>query len=129
MLTNCDVTIYNKYTENRETKYKKSYIKNVHWEDRKGTNVIQSGLETADQSIVYIPFASGEAYQKPKDFKKNLKGFTLQAEDILVKGLIEDEFTTIKNLEKAYDDVRVITKVDTRDYGSFDLQHWEVGAN
>lgn len=130
MLTNCDVTIFNKYIENRETKYQKSYIYGVHWEDSKGANVLKSGLDNADKSIIYIPFYNGKNYLKPKEFvKDNIGNFTLQHEDIIVKGIIDDEFTTIKALEAKYDDVRMITKVDTRDFGSERMQHWEVGAN
>lgn len=128
MLTNCDITVYNKYIENRETKYKKSYIKNVHWEDTEGFNILQSGLTSADKSKIYIPFYSCGEYVTPIEFRKTQEGFTLQSEDIIVKGLIDDEFTTVKNLEKNHDYVRLITTVDVRDYGSKDLQHFEVGA-
>ena len=128
MRTNTDITIFNKYTEGRETKYKKSYIKKVHWEDSKGANIIASGLTTADSTKIYIPFSSVSEYMKPTQFKENHNGITLQVEDVVVKGIIEDEFTTIKALESKYDDVRVITTVDTRDFGSPRMQHWEVGA-
>lgn len=126
MLTNCDVTIFNKYVENRETKYKKSFIHNVHWEDSEGFNILKSGLQSADKSKIYIPFYSCKDYKKPKEFRKNKEGFTLQAEDIIVKGIIEDEYT--KDLEKNYDYVRLITSVDVRDYGSESMRHFEVGA-
>lgn len=126
MLTNTDMTIFNKYIENRETKYKKSYIYGVHWEDNQGANILQSGLVSADTSIIYIPFSSIPNYQRPKEFDGT--GITLQTEDIVVKGIIEEEFTTVANLEKKHDFVRTITTVDTRDYGSPNMQHWEVGA-
>lgn len=126
MLTNADVTIYNKYIENRETKYKKSFIKNVHWEDTEGFNILKSGLNSADKSKIYIPFESCENYKSPKEFKKNKEGFTIQSEDIIVKGLIDD--IDVDNLEKNYDYVRLITTVDIRDYGSENMRHFEVGA-
>lgn len=126
MLVNTDMTIFNKYIENHETKYKKSYIEKVHWEDRKGANIISSGLEGVDQTTVYIPYSSCKDYISPKIFKINKTGFTLQPEDIIVKGKILDNFTTIKDLEKKYDYVRVITTVDNYDFGN--LKHFEVGA-
>lgn len=128
MRTNTDITIFNRYIENRDTKYKKAYILNVHWEDSKGVNVINSGLITADATKIYIPFSSISNYVKPSEFKQTKTGITLQAEDIVVKGIVEDEFTTVKALEEKHDDVRVITSVDTRDFGSKRMQHWEVGA-
>lgn len=126
MLTNCDITIFNKYVENKETKYKKSYIEKVHWEDRKGANIISSGLMSADQTTVYIPYSSCQNYISPKNFKINKNGFTLEPEDIIVRGKILEDFTTIKNLEKKHDYVRVITTVDNYNFGN--LKHFEVGA-
>lgn len=129
MLTNCNITIYNKYIENREVKYQKSYIYGVHWEDSEGVNVLSSGIESGDTATIFIPFYNGENYLKPKSFYRNrLDNFTLQHEDIIVKGIIEDDFVSVKELEKTFDDVRMITKVDTLDFGSKNMRHWEVGA-
>lgn len=129
MLTNANITIFNRYIENRETKYQRSYIYDVHWEDNQGANILQSGLTSADHSKIYIPFDSCTNYVLPSEFKKNRQGnVTLQPEDIVVKGIIDEEFTTVKALEKNYDFVRTITTVDTRDYGSQKMRHWEVGA-
>ncbi len=129
MRTNCDITIFNKVRIDRETKYIKSYIYGVHWQDSKGVNILRSGLESADSAKLFIPFSSGENYLTPKEFKVNYNGhFTLQHEDVVVKGIVEDEYTTIKDLEKKYDFVKTITTVDTKDFGSKNMQHWEVGA-
>lgn len=135
LITNCDITIFNRYVENRENKFKKAIIKNVHWEDSKGANILQSGLQSIDESVIYIPFSSVPDYIKPSKFKEmiflgTLQGVTIQEEDIIVKGIIEEDehFRSVKDLENKYDDVRVVTSVDTMDYGSPSLQHWEVGA-
>lgn len=129
MLTNADLTIFNRYIENRETKYQKSHIYDVHWEDNQGANILQSGLVSADRSTIYIPFDSCKDYVTPSEFKINHNGkITFQPEDVIVKGIIDDEFTTIKDFEKKYDFVRMVTTVDTRDYGSQRMRHWEVGA-
>lgn len=128
MLTNADITIFNKYTENRETKYKKTYIKNVHWEDTEGFNILQSGLTSVDKSKIYIPFSSCGQYNTPKKFKNTKEGFTLQSEDVIVKGFVKEDFISIKELEKTYDYVRLVTSVDLRDYGSENMKHFEVGA-
>lgn len=126
MITNCDVTILNKYIENRESKYKRYIIKNVHWEDSIGINELQIGIiKDIDNSTIYIPFTSGKDYVKPKQYKGI--GFTLRDEDYIIKGIV-DEDLPIKKLEEKYDDVRKITKVDTYDYGSKEMQHWRVGA-
>ena len=134
MITNTGMTIFNKYIENRETKYQKSYIEKVFWEDSKGSNVLKSGLSGADSSTVYILFDNVDNYVTPKTFEKNKMNnlfdnkVTFQQEDIIVKGKVEEEFTTIRNLEDNYDFVRVITSVDTLDFGNPRLHHWKVGA-
>ena len=68
---------------------------------------------------------SEKDYQRPKDFRENQKGWTLQNEDYLVKGIVED-FTTIAKVIEDYQEVMKITKISTADYGSEDMQHWEI---
>lgn len=128
MISNTGLTIFNKYIENRETKYKRSYIDKVLWEDSKGSNVLQSGLSSADSSTIYILFKNIPNYVLPKVFAQTLEGVTLQQEDIIIKGNVEEDFTTLKDFESKYDYVRVITSVDTLDFGTPRLHHFKVGA-
>ena len=135
MKTNASMTIYNKYTEDQAEKYSATKISAVYWEDRKASNVIASGGNiSADQSRLFIPMLKNLlTFKKPKAWKALVDksvAWTLQVGDIVVKQLVDDEITTeftITHLKAKYDDVMVISSVDTRDMGSMELRHWQVG--
>lgn len=118
MYTNADCTIYHRIynREKRTESYRRRVIQGVFWEDRKGANVIKSGMEKADKATIFIPFSVG--------------GFDLKVGDRIVRGTadLEIDGSKISVLEDTYEDVLVVTSVDRMDYGSPDLQHWEVGG-
>ena len=131
MLTEADCTIYNKYMVGRVDTWQRVQIEGVHWEQRHA----REGNEDNDFTLVFIPFARGEDYLKPRRWQvlsNKSEHWTLQIGDVIVKGLVSDELVagtfTLSNLKAAYDDVLMIASVDTRDFGSSALQHWEVTA-
>ena len=131
MITNCDATIYNKYLVGRVETWQRVQIEGVHWEQRHA----REGNQDNDFTLVFIPFARGLDYLKPREWQAladKTGSFTIQIGDVIVKGLVADELVagtfTLSNLKAAYDDVLVITSVDTRDFGSSNMQHWEVTA-
>lgn len=135
MLTNANLTIYNKYIDpaTRTEKYQRATITGVFWENRKAANKLASGGQIAsDQARVFIPFRCGAAYIKPKAWQAlsvKTGKWTLQEGDIIVNGAVTDEITTsftVTALKAKYDDVLAITSVDTND--ALNLEHWEVGA-
>lgn len=131
MRTNADITLYNKYFDkvDRTDSYKKTILYGVFWQESKGSNVIKSGLTNADSLTVFIPHKDHiDTYQEPKVFATNQSGWTLQEGDIVVRGAIEEEFTTVADLEKKYDHVHMITSVDNMNFGSPHMRHWEVGG-
>ena len=131
MLTNVDCTVYNKYLVGRVDTYQRVQISDVHWEQR---HAVRGDLNSPDVALVFIPFARGDNYLAPRIWQMSSKAgsWTLQIGDVIVKGLVSDELVagtfTLSNLKAAYDDVLVIASVDTRDYGSSNMQHWEVTA-
>lgn len=133
MVTNADCTIFNKVYDpiKRLDSLVATKVKGVFWEDCKAASMVKLGLEEANAATIYIPFSAdffGKQYVKPKAFKKDAQGnFTLESGDIVVKGLI-DFAGSAAQLEKEYDDVILITSIDTMDYGSLEMQHWEVGG-
>lgn len=137
MRTNTLLTIYNKYVDptTRTEVYQRSSLGQVMWENRKGSNVIASGGKiSADQARIFIPFSIGADYVGPKAWQAlsdKTENWTIQIGDIVVKGEVLDEIETgfaISNLKAKYDDVLVVSSVDVMDFGSVDLQHWQVGA-
>lgn len=134
MYTNTGCTIYNRYTDKdtRLETYKRTYLQNVFWNSIAGISKIKNGIENSDQAKIIIPFSvtSDSAYLKPKEFKTlTIKEgyFTFSANDKIAKGEIPEN-VSMKELENLYDDVLNITSVDTLDYGSSEMRHWEVLA-
>lgn len=135
MRTNADITIYNKYfdKETRLDKYQRTVLYGVFWDERKAVNRLQSGLEDADKVTIIIPFSvtTDKKYVPPKAFDRlpdKTGYFTLQEGDRVVRGDINFEITgKVSDLDKEYE-AYTITSVDTKDFGSPHMRHWEVGA-
>lgn len=135
MYANSNMTIYNKYFDKatRTDKYQRTVLYGVFWDDKKAVNRIQSGLQDADEVLIIIPFSvnSDKQYISSKEFEKledRTGYFTLSEGDRIVQGEIGFEITgKVSDLDKQYE-AFTITSVDTKDFGSPHMRHWEVGA-
>lgn len=126
MMTNTSMSIYNKYTNplTKEVTYKKHLIKEVFWDDSLGIN-LNTGYENADKVNIYIPFNKNDLskYKQSKQYDGN--GWTIQNGDFIVKGNIDiNEVEKIKDLNNY--EVFEITVVDVKDFGSDNMQHFEI---
>lgn len=123
-----DITVINKYIdkETKKTKYKVSYVKGF-WSSNDGISINGTQLTKQDGVSVRILMndSRNETYQKPEEFEKEQKTWTLQTDDYLVKGIVEN-FTTITELLDNYKDVMKITNTSTKDYGSEDMWHFVI---
>ncbi len=128
-----DVTIYNRVYDKLFGKdvYYRTVIRGVHFEERKGANVIKSGMEQADGVFVAIPYSApqkvfldAKAYERANN---KTEFFTLRSGDIVVHGECEKEIENLKEFQKAQE-YYTITSVDFYGFGSTKMQHWEVGA-
>lgn len=122
-----DLTIVNKWY-NKETKkneYKINPIKGFFSSDN-GISINGVDLVKSDGFIARI-LMSEENYQSPKDFKINPIGWTLQNDDYIVKGIVE-EVNSISELKDNYECMK-ITKIAIKDYGSLDMQHYEISGS
>ena len=129
MTTNTNMSVYNKYTdENKNIIFKKHLIDNVFWDDSKGVN-LKMGYENADDVNVFIPKSQNDisGYVEPKKYKGLNGTWTLENGDFIVKGDTEEkEVLSIKELVIKYDNVFTITLVDDKDFGSKNMQHFEI---
>ena len=129
MTTNTSMSVYNKYTdEQKNVVFKKHLIKNVFWDDSKGVN-LNKGYENADDVNVFIPKSQNDmsGYVEPKKYKGLSNTWTLENGDFIVKGNTEESsVTSIKELAKKYDNVFTISLVDDKDFGSTNMQHFEI---
>lgn len=136
MLTNADCTVYNAYKQDGKTKYQRTVLKGVFWDNSYLSKTIQGGNSLLDETLIFIPFTvdASRSFVQQKEFARDHnRGWTLQANklDRIVKGVIDleiEDSEDIKTLLKEYDDVCTIQKVGTKDYGSANMRHWEVVA-
>lgn len=136
MNTNTIATLFNQYKnyETNAVEIHRTLLNAVHWENNKATNVLTSGISQADSTCVMIWFsveAEGKTYLPPKQYAalppdQVGKHWTLAQQDRLVKGNVPD--APINDVVAQNDDVITITSVDTMDYGSPAMQHWEVSG-
>lgn len=139
MMTNADITVYNRQFDKAQDKYiyLRTYLKGVNWQDSKGIRIAESGVVSDDRTRIFIPLdvnAEGKQYKKPKTYKRmddKSLFYTLDNEDIVVKGIIDFDLTgnpgeNVSSLQAKYDDVMVITEVIDNRYGSHIIQHFEL---
>lgn len=122
-----DITIINQYIDSSHKKaYKVSYVKGF-WSSNDGISINGTQLTKNDglSARILINDSRNEEYQKPEEFKKKQKTWTLQNDDYLIKGKVED-FTTITKLLNDYQEIIKITNIATKDYGSEDMWHFAV---
>lgn len=137
-----NITLYNAYYDKQteRTLYSKTYLFGVDWQGSNAIAIRDKGLISEDKTEIFIPFSieSVKKYIKPKIYSRLSDNerenyFTFSNKDKVVKGIVDFDVTgekghTIKDLENNYDDVLTIINVSTFDYGSENMQHWEVLA-
>ena len=132
MRTNSDITVFNKYRVANVDTWQQTQISDVAWEQRHA----RSQFDSDDLATVFVPLARGDDYLNPRVWQalsSKTGKWTLQVGDVIVKGLVSFALSssppfTLSALKSAYDDVLVVTAVDTFDYGSVNLQHYRIGA-
>ena len=148
MYTPHAVTIYN-VSENPDTlklEYNVTFLRGVFLDRRQAANIEKSGLRDADAATLFIPFTveavdavtgAPKQYIGPKAYRQleDVSGYwTLEGggmssgeDSFFIKGEVLN-YNGYAKMRELYDDVFDITTIDTRDFGSTDMQHWQVGA-
>ncbi len=122
-----DLTIVNKCF-NKKTKqndYKVCHIKGF-WSSNEGISISNTELIKNDGFKALI-LMSEDGYVSPKSYAGKEKTWTLKNDDYIVKGIVE-RVSTIANLKENYECMK-ITNVAIKDYGSLDMQHFEVSGS
>lgn len=141
------VTLYNVSTEQDANFHETSVnyitiLRGVLLIASKGVNVRESGLEGADAVTLYIPFSvdatdgltgKPKRYVGPIDFwrMEDKRGFWTLSDGrncFFVKGEVVEPDANVQLIEMKYDNVYNVTKVDCKDFGSPDMQHFQVGG-
>lgn len=134
MITNADITIYNKYYDRTicTDQYKRTVIHGVNWHGGQKVTVGDNGLMSADAYTVRIPLSSassGKEFILPEEFAKlddtALNGFwTLQNGDLILRGIGEEIIQPKEITEKS--ECFIVTGWSDNRRGSVNMQHWKV---
>ena len=111
-------------------------VTGVLFDGSKAANVRASCLEGADAVNLYIPFdavsvdgvtGAEKAYIRPRACAETSGYWTMDpGNTFFVLGEIVNPDMTFREINGKYDNVHLITKVDTKDFGG--LRHFEVGG-
>lgn len=124
---NQDLTIVNKWfnKETKQNEYKIHHLKGF-WSFNEGIEVSGTTLVKSDSFIARI-LMSEEGYQAPKEFQNNPVGWTLQNDDYIIKGIV-NEVSTIAKLKEDYQECMKITNVAIKDYCSDNMKHYAISG-
>jgi hypothetical protein len=142
MLTETSATLYNAVTEKGSgwITYHRTVIPTVHWEDRRTAGGSGTSHPSQNGISVFIPFSTDDFmptdYVQPEDYAKMREEgithiWTLAPGDLLLKGTVQDEIgetMSIKEFMSRHHETVTIQAVETVDYGSYAMRHWEVTA-
>lgn len=127
------ITVYNKYKgENGLERWQRTVLTGVFWNAVKGAVMRKTGALSSDSVQVIIPFLvqTSRKYKLPKEWtglvdKSNF--WTLQSGDTVIKGDIDHEIIKSAKELQSYDDIMVITSVDTKGFGG-EMAHFDVSG-
>ena len=124
------ITIYNRYRAGGQEKAQRTVLSGVYWNSIKGAVTRKTGNAAADGVQLIIPCSIG-GYVKPKkfaDLSDKTGKWTLGSGDVIILGEIDYiPAKSVSELRNLYDDVLLITSVDTKDFGG-GMAHWEVSG-
>ncbi|EDT26092.1 hypothetical protein [Clostridium perfringens] len=133
-------SVYNPDTE--RTEYKRTYLYDVDWQAGKKISEDGKGIISYDLITCFVPFntqaSENKIYKTPGEFinlgaEEVDKYFTFKKGDYIVKGVVDFELTdsnrgnSISKLKNTYE-VGTLISIETNDFGSEYLHHWELGA-
>lgn len=142
------VTVYNASpsAEGYGTDYNITLLEGVFLDISKGANILKSGLDSVDGATLFIPFSvkavnamtgAPQEYIDPKEYvelddKTNYwtvrpGGSASSADCFFVKGETV-ESANYGTINDKYDYTYLVSSVDIRDFGSPEMQHFQVGG-
>lgn len=142
------VTVYNVVQETDPATFEDvttnhiTILRGVFLDASKATNVRESGLEGADAVTLHVPFSvtavdgvtdAEKKYVGPMEFwraedKSGIWTLSIDRNTFFCKGEVVEPDRSEEYINLRYDGVYTVTKIDTKDFGSPAMQHWEVGG-
>lgn len=126
MLTNANITVYNKKKVNRSEMWFRVHLLGINFHGEAELIVSDKDLKAADKYVIRIPdsVTSDKKFVDNRTFKalsaEEIDNcFTLQKGDIVVKDLVEDDITSPSQLSDKYDVLTVLSVTDNRRESSY----------
>lgn len=136
MITNAAITIYNRRRKGRESVLIPTVISEASW--FYGRRAVRGQFIDSDDSYqVRIPYGadtSGKTYVNPAQYAEmadeEAAGYwTIQIDDIVLKGEYSSQVTDERELRDLTDDLFVVnTFADNTIRGSDAVKHWRIGG-
>lgn len=131
MTTNADVTIYNSYLnpETRLEEYRRTVIRGVWFYVDNKVSIDADGLNAADIYKIRIPAdadTGGAMFVPPWEYTGTEGTWTLQADDYVVRGIIDQDIERPADLKKWKNQVCRINSWSDNRFGG--LPHWRIGG-
>lgn len=136
MITNAAITIYNRRRKGRESVLIPTVISEASW--FYGRRAVRGQFIDSDDSYqVRIPYdadTSGKTYVNPAQYAEmadeEAAGYwTIQIDDIVLKGEYSSQVTDERELRELTDDLFVVnTFADNTIRGSDAVKHWRIGG-
>lgn len=136
MITNAAITIYNRRRKGRESVLIPTVISEASW--FYGRRAVRGQFIDSDDSYqVRIPYGadtSGKTYVNPAQYAEmadeEAAGYwTIQIDDIVLKGEYSSQVTDERELRELTDDLFVVnTFADNTIRGSDAVKHWRIGG-
>lgn len=143
------VTLYNVEKERAAADVTKKRLLNhitvladVFLDEGAGAEIRDGGAERADTATLFIPFSAtavdgitgaAKQYVTPKAFDRledKSGAWTLLPGTgcFFARGRVVEPDLSFEEISKLYDSVYTVSRIAVRDFGSADLQHFEVGG-
>lgn len=131
MITNSDITIYNRYYDKKTGYdiYRRTIIRDVWFFVDNKVQITESGVLAANIYKVRIPVnadAGGAVYVLPGEYTGADQTWTIQADDYVCRGVSEQEIEKPSDLRKETGQVFKVTSWSDNRFGS--LSHWRIGG-
>lgn len=136
MVGNTELTIYNKIIDKRTRNeiLFKTLVPSALFIEKEATikSVTSLGMDSNDDVKIYI--SKDSLKRADKDFVRSKKlvdtesQFAISRGSIVVKGRVDQDFGSVKELEKNLDSVYIVNSVTYHDYGNSELRHIEISA-
>lgn len=123
MLTNADLTIYNRKLnpETRQYTWHRTELRGIHWYTDQKVQIGDKGLVSADMIKIRIPIGNRyKPYLSPEEYAalpygRHINYWTVENADLFVRGIVRDEITKESDLQKKHYVVgKVLSHSDNR---------------